>query len=213
MVEIRRAMAVSAVLSLLLFSSVGNAQAAPEPRECREAHASCLDEAGAAGQVCRQDCQADVREAIATARAVCEEQGLEGEACRELIHESVKAVAGECRRECKAARKEDRRECRQANRECRDAVIDPLDDECVAVCRDDFGACRHEQRPCHDECRASAQDVIDSCRDSGLGPRELQRCIRQAHRDAHACSLECHDAYMCHGDLRECLRECPVEQL
>ena len=212
MIEIRREMAVTTAATLLLLVSVGSARATPDSPVCREAHANCLDEATHAGKVCRQECQTEIQDAMAAARAVCDEQGLDDEACRDLIHESIRAVAGECRRECKAARSGDRRECRHAGRECRQAVVAPLDDECVAACRDDFGACRDEQRPCQDECRSETRDAIAACRDSGLGFRELLICVREAHRAAHVCSLECHDAGMCHGDLRECLNECPVEQ-
>ncbi len=209
MVDMRREFTVIASATLLYLLSVGTAQA---ENECRESRTSCMHEAVEMQHVCRQDCRADTQDAIAAAKAVCEDQALDDEACRDLVQASVRAVAGECGKQCIITRKEDRRACREGTRECIEATIDPLDDECVATCREEFAPCHEERRACHRDCRADLEDAIQDCRDDGLGPRELRMCIHDARQANHVCALECHDTNWCHGGMRECLSECPVDE-
>jgi hypothetical protein len=211
MVEMRRARTGMTTLlgacALLVLLSAGSAQA----NECREARGSCMEEAEETTHVCRQDCQADVQDAIDAARSVCDDQSLEDEACRVLVHDSVKAVARECRSECRDLREDARRSCRVATRECFQTVIDPLDDVCVDSCREQFAPCRDEQALCHDECREGAEAAVEDCHNAGLDFRATLQCMHEARKGTASCVVSCHDTNACHGGLRECLRECPAE--
>jgi hypothetical protein len=209
MIEIRRATTVLSASALFLLLGVGSSQA----NECHEARHGCMEEAIEGTRVCRQECRADVKAAIEAARIACDEQSLDEEACRALVGDSVDALARECRSECHDERETNRTSCRDAMRECRQAIIDPLDDACVTSCREEFEPCREEQKFCHDECRDGVESAVAECRDAGLSPRETLQCMHEAHRETHSCVVSCHAGNACHGDLRECLSECPVEDV
>lgn len=208
MVETRNGTVVIAAAALLLLLGAGTAQAQVE---CREANNDCKRELVTVDKVCRQDCQSEIQDTIAAAQTVCDEQALDEESCHNLIRESVAGIASECRRDCIAVRKDDRMSCRVEQRECRDAFLDPLNDECVMSCRDEFAPCLDEQRVCHDECRSGVEDAVAACHDSGLEFREKMMCIHDARQDGHACRLVCHDERACHGDIRACLSECSID--
>ena len=207
MVEIRRAMMVLGATALLVLLSAGSGQA----DECREARHICMQESVEATHVCRQECRADVRDTIDGARTTCDEQSLDEEACRALVHESLKAVSADCRNECHELRQDARTSCREAKRDCREAVVDPLDDACVDSCREEFEPCRDDQKLCIDECREGVEAAVDECRNQGLDFREMLHCIHDARRSMASCAMGCHDTNSCHGGLGECLRECPTE--
>lgn len=211
MVDLRgETIVVVAAATLLLLMSAANSQA---QSECHEASRDCRHESTTRASVCRQDCEVEIRNTIASAQAVCDEESLDEEACRRLIHESVGAVANECRSACHAARKDDRTRCREAHQECRDALINGLDDECVASCRDEFAPCIDEQQRCHDDCFAGVEDAVAVCNDSELEFRDKLMCLREARQAGHVCKLSCHDDNACHGDIRACLNECSDDEL
>ena len=211
MVDLRgKTIGVVAAATLLLLMSATNSQA---QSECREASRDCRHESTSGTNVCRQDCQLEVQNAIASAQGVCDEESLDEDACRSLIHESVSAVASECRSTCQTARKDDRTSCREARHECRDAFIDGLDDECVASCRDEFAPCIDDQQMCHDDCFAGVEDAVVVCNDSDLEFRDKMMCLREARQAGHLCKLSCHDDNACHGDIRACLNECSDDEL
>ena len=109
--------AASAALLLPLLAAADSDEPCPE---CQEARTICLRAAQAAHRVCRDGCADAVEAAVDRARRICREEGLDREACGEVIHRAVAAAFEACQDHCRRAHERAHERCQQERLECRE---------------------------------------------------------------------------------------------
>jgi len=118
-----------------------------------------------------------------------------------------------CRRECRGAHKVARTACRAEVWECAKSKRPPMDEECVAGCREEFAETREDLRICHGDCKADVRTAIAACReDLASDSQALRTCITEAQKEGRLCSQDCHDEFACASEFRECLSGCVIEE-
>ena len=213
--SIRRWSVLGAASAALLVPLLAGAADSDEPcPECREARTICLRAAHAAHRVCRDGCADAVEAAVDRARLICREEGLDREACGEVIHHAVAAAFDACRNHCREAREHARERCRQERLECREACGPPVDLTCATGCYDDFGMCREDLEACASDCRERVHAAVADCREALSETDDhaaFRDCVGEARRLGHECAEDCHAEIPCGPELRVCLGECTLE--
>jgi hypothetical protein len=179
--------------------------------ECGEARRVCHRAAHAGYKFCWDECEQTVAAAVHRARDACDDRDLGRRECARLVDRSFARAARECREDCRRIGRRARGACREERHECRRACAPPLDAECVAECRDEFGACRDDLGACRESCAADAEAALQECRElvsDSCDAEAFRECVHQARSEARACVDDCHEENACAGGLRECLGDC-----
>ena len=215
MTTMRSIVAVAATLLFVgLSAEAGTASTETYQDACTDARQNCMNAREMARRSCRSGCRETIYEAVASARAICEQQDLDEEACRKLVRRTVRGAHGACRADCRVEAHLAKVVCRDERRECAEVCGGDIDPVCRDACVDDFDACREELGACVDVCRDELQAAVDACRDQVADlcdPEVLRECLHQARAEFRSCASDCHGNTTCAQDLRECIGDCVEE--
>ena len=203
--------AAAALLLLPLFAAADSDRPCPE---CQEARTICLRAAQAARRVCRDGCAGAVEAAVDRARRICREEGLDREACGEVIHRAVAATFEACQDHCLRSHERAHERCQQERFECREACGPPVDLTCATSCTQDFATCREILDACTSDCRERVKAAVSDCREASSETGDgaaFRDCAREARRLGHECAEDCHAEIPCSRELRACLGDCTLE--
>ncbi len=139
------------------------ANAATCPSDCDAADAACV--AGCAGDTA---CEA----ACGGALTQCQDDCVN-------CQENCGATRGQCRTDVKADRDLLRSGCNDVRGICRDTCTDPIDKQCVSVCKRDERGCRADAKRTEGQCKkgcpkdGSRKACIRTCRKNGNLAQQL----------------------------------------
>ncbi len=202
-------LAIAATL-LLVGVSAGASTASTET--CREACSSgrqnCMNARKPAHRSCRSGCRENVRDALAGARVICDEQELSKKTCRKLVLRTFHTAHKACRADCREESQQAKIICRTGRRACAATCSDPIDPVRRDACVDDFDGCREGLDTCVDVCRDEREAAIEACHEQVADLCDLdvlRECLRDARGGSRSCASDCHGDTTCAQDLRECI--------
>ena len=215
MTTMRGIVAVAATLFFVgLFAGAGTASTETCQDACSDGRRNCMSARKMAHRSCRSGCRETIHEAVAGARAICDEQDLREKACRKLVRRTVRGAQDTCRADCRVEARQAKVVCRSERRQCAGICSDEIDPVCRDACVDDFSACRQELGACVDVCRDERRAAVEACRDEVADlcdPVVFAECRHQARAGFRSCASDCHGDTACAQDLHECIGDCVTE--
>jgi hypothetical protein len=203
------------LLALSMMVGADTARADHCDIACRLAKRVCHRAVHLAYRDCRTACQEGMADALRTALQTCHDLQLDPTECRALVKAALSAAAGECHERCRSDLARAKAVCERAHQDCRNICALPVDEECVAACKDELLMCMDDLKLCFRDCRAAYKEAVAACFQGtgGVcpGPEAIRECVRAARREARACASGCYQTHTCRENFVECLRSCVIQ--